>query len=85
MQTQNTFRQPSKWRAEINKRYTIPKLPMGDDVRKIRAYIKHRVSDKEIIKTFNITESVLNKIREGTYDPLISCRGIYEQQIQDID
>lgn len=61
-----TFRVPSQWRKRQNEK-SVECHPDNDELRKIKAHIKHGISDDQIVEIFNISSFTLKKIKRGKY------------------
>lgn len=62
--TSKIFRKPSKWRAEMLAKNRCDHYEPGrDDIRKIKSYLIHKVSDEDIIAIFGISQKRLQQIK----------------------
>lgn len=71
------YRQPSKWRQESNAQGYGYMEPGIDEIKKIRAYLKNKTNDIEIMRQFAINADTLFAIKTNRYDPI---EGIIKNQ-----
>lgn len=71
------YRQPSKWRTEKNDAAYGYMEPGVDEIKKIRAYLRNRTKDIEIMKQFAINADTLFAIKTNRFDPV---EGIIKNQ-----
>lgn len=64
------FRTPSKWRQELNSQGYGYMEPGLDEIKKIRAYLKNKIDDIEIMQQFAINADTLFAIKANRFDPV---------------
>ena len=66
----NVFRKASNWRQEVNNQFYGYMEPGLDEIKKIRAYLRNKTRDIEIMEQFGINADTLFAIKTNRFDPV---------------